>query len=246
MSGGYRDRDVGEEAHILVGAHTTVFRGRTPAAAGEHATPVWKIVVPLAGPIEWQVGRQSARQAAAVIYPPQLAHRARSNAAYLAVHIDAWHLGLGTARHGAVALDHMTAQRLRMLWSAVDSDELDEAARETVIQLRRQEVLAPAVPIDPRVSAVLDALPDADRLQELAGAVGLSPSRLRVLVRDVTGAPLVRLRMWERLRTSVAGLAHNPIATAAVNAGFADQPHLTRTATRLIGHTPADIAATLR
>ncbi|HSK96523.1 MAG TPA: helix-turn-helix domain-containing protein [Euzebyales bacterium] len=245
MNGAYGDH-VGVEARLLVGGHTMVFRGRTPAAAGEHATPVWKIVVPLAGPIEWQVGRQARRQAAGVIYPPQLAHRARSDAAYLAVHLDAWHLGLGPARHGAVALNHATAQRLRMLWSDVDADDLDEAARETVIQLRRQEVLAPPVPIDPRVGVVLDTLPDADRVQELAGEVGLSASRLRVLVRDVTGAPLVRLRMWERLRMSVAGLVDSPIATAAVDAGFADQPHLTRTATRLIGHTPADIAATLR
>lgn len=245
MSVGYRDDDIGGEARMLVGTHTTVFRGRTPAA-GEHATPVWKIVVPLAGPIEWQAGRGAARQAAAVVYPPQLAHRARCPAPYIAVHVDAWHLGLGPARHGAVALDHPTAERLRMLWSGVDVEELDDAARETVIQLRRQDLMAPTVPIDPRVRAVLDVLPDADRVQELAGAVGLSPSRLRALVRDVTGAPLVRLRMWERLRMSFTELADNPIATAAADAGFADQPHLTRTATRLIGHTPADIAATLR
>lgn len=246
MSGRCREHTMGADARILVGAHTTLFGGTAPAASGEHATPVWKIVIPLAGAIEWQVGHRPARQAAGVVYPPQLAHRARSSAGYLALHLDAWHLGLGPARHGAVPLDPATARRLRALWSAVDIEELDEAARDTVIHLRRRDLLAPAMPIDPRVAAALDTLPDAERVQELAGEVGLSPSRLRALVRDLTGAPLVRLRMWQRLRTSVAGLADNPIATAAVDAGFADQPHLTRTATRLIGHTPADLAATLR
>jgi AraC-like DNA-binding protein len=244
MSGGGGD-GADLRARVLIGSHTMVFSGTTPGASGRHATPVWKIVVPQAGPIQWQVGRH-ARQAAAVIYPPQLDHSARTGAAYLAVHIDAWHLGLGPAQHGAIGLDAAMAQRLRTLWSGVDSADLDAAACETVTDLRRHDLLAPGIPIDPRVSAVLDTLPDVDRVQELAGAVGLSPSRLRALVRDVTGASLVRLRMWRRLRTSVAGLAHDPIATAAVNAGFADQPHLTRTATRLVGHTPADIAATLR
>jgi AraC-like DNA-binding protein len=242
MSGG---GGAGTQARVVIDAHTMVFSGTTPGASGRHATPVWKIVVPLAGPIQWQVGRH-VRQAAGVIYPPQLAHSARTDAAYLAVHIDAWHLGLGTARHGAVPLDAAMAQRLRTLWLAADADGLDAAARETVTRLRQHDLLAPPVPIDPRVSSVLDTLPDGERVQELAGAVGLSPSRLRVLVRDVTGVPLVRLRMWRRLRMSVAGLADSPIATAAVDAGFADQPHLTRTATRLVGHTPADIAATLR
>jgi AraC-like DNA-binding protein len=37
-----------------------------------------------------------------------------------------------------------------------------------------------------------------------------------------------------------------PIALAAVDAGFADQAHLTRTATRLIGRTPGDLALMLQ
>jgi AraC-like DNA-binding protein len=36
-----------------------------------------------------------------------------------------------------------------------------------------------------------------------------------------------------------------PIALAAFDAGFADQAHLTRTATRLVGQTPGDLTRTL-
>jgi AraC-like DNA-binding protein len=41
-------------------------------------------------------------------------------------------------------------------------------------------------------------------------------------------------------------LVDKPIALAAVDAGFADQAHLTRTATRLIGRTPGDLARMLQ
>jgi AraC-like DNA-binding protein len=34
-------------------------------------------------------------------------------------------------------------------------------------------------------------------------------------------------------------MTDNPIALAAADAGFADQAHLTRTANRLLGQTPA-------
>jgi methylphosphotriester-DNA--protein-cysteine methyltransferase len=44
----------------------------------------------------------------------------------------------------------------------------------------------------------------------------------------------------------MVGLVDKPIALAAVDAGFADQAHLTRTATRLIGRTPADLALMLQ
>jgi AraC-like DNA-binding protein len=51
--------------------------------------------------------------------------------------------------------------------------------------------------------------------------------------------------MWRRLRTAILDLPAKPIALAAVDAGFADQAHLTRTATRLVGQTPGDLARLL-
>ncbi|RJL32280.1 helix-turn-helix domain-containing protein [Bailinhaonella thermotolerans] len=76
-------------------------------------------------------------------------------------------------------------------------------------------------------------------LADVAAEVGLSPPRLRALVREEAGVPLVRLRAWERLRDAVARLGAAPVAPAAADAGFADQAHLTRTARALIGRTPA-------
>jgi AraC-like DNA-binding protein len=47
------------------------------------------------------------------------------------------------------------------------------------------------------------------------------------------------VRMWQRLRTAMLSPPDKPIALAAADAGFADQAHLTRTARRLVGQTPA-------
>ncbi|MFB9431776.1 helix-turn-helix domain-containing protein [Streptoalloteichus tenebrarius] len=71
--------------------------------------------------------------------------------------------------------------------------------------------------------------------------MALSPPRLRALVREAAGAPLSRLRQWQRLRTAVRVLPHGSTADAATTAGFADQAHLTRTARRLAGRTPGSL-----
>jgi AraC-like DNA-binding protein len=160
----------------------------------------------------------------------------------MAVLIDPWYQGLGPGRSTAVALDSTTVEYLTGRWSRVGADELDERARQTVDYLRRRNLLPPAVAIDPRVAAAVRDLDVTDGVARAAADVGLSPSRLRALVHDLTGTSPARLRMWRRLRTAMRGLVDKPIALAAADAGFADQAHLTRTATRLIGQTPGDLA----
>jgi AraC-like DNA-binding protein len=100
-------------------------------------------------------------------------------------------------------------------------------------------LLPPALPIDPRVAAALRSLPAAERIDHVAVGVGMSPSRLRTLIHDLTGTSPAQLRTWQRLRTAMFSLTDKPIALAAADAGFADQAHLTRTANRLLGQTPA-------
>jgi DNA-binding CsgD family transcriptional regulator len=149
---------------------------------------------------------------------------------------------LGALGWPAVLPDSIGLQPIMQLRQAFD---LDENAREAVTYLRGQGVLPSAVPIDPRVAAALHDLPAADCVHHLAARVGLSPSRLRALIHDLTGVPPSRLRLWRRLRIAMASLPNKPIALAAVDAGFADQSHLTRTATRLVGQTPGELARVL-
>ena len=234
------------QVRLLAGVHTMVFHHPGGWTRNAHAHPGWKILIPLAGHITWRTGQGPARRAAGVIFPPQVAHPVSSAAAHISVFIDPWYQELGPGRRDAVPLDLATVEHIRALWSPGDGDDLDDRARETVTYLRRRDLLPPAASIDPRVAAALRDLPFAERVNHVAADVGLSPSRLRALIHDLTGAPPARLRMWQRLRTAIRSLPDKPIALAAADAGFADQAHLTRTAARLIGQTPGDLVRILR
>ena len=226
-------------ARLLAGSHTMVLHDPGGGVGSRHAHPAWTILVPLAGYIEWWTGQCPGWRTAGVIFPPRVAYRATSAVGHIAVFIDPWFQGLGPGRHAAVPLDPATVEHLRAVWSRVDVADLDEITRQTVTYLRRRDLLPPALPIDPRVAAALRSLPAAERIDHVAVGVGMSPSRLRTLVHDLTGTSPARLRTWQRLRTAMFSLTDKPIALAAADAGFADQAHLTRTANRLLGQTPA-------
>jgi AraC-like DNA-binding protein len=216
------------------------------SAEPERARPEWMILLSPAGHVEWWIGRCPGERAPGVIFPPQFSCQVSFAGAHMAVLIDPWYQGLGPGLGTAVPLDLATVEYLAGCWSTVGADDLDERARETVNHLRRRNLLPPAVAIDPRVAAAVRDLDATDGVAGAAAGVGLSPSRLRALVHDLTGTSPARLRMWRRLRTAMLGLVDKPIALAAADAGFADQAHLTRTATRLIGQTPGDLARMLQ
>jgi AraC-like DNA-binding protein len=116
---------------------------------------------------------------------------------------------------------------------------LDEA-------LDAETTLGEARPIDPRLRTVLDALEGDVDLARLAAQVGLSTARLRALAQAELGAPLAHWRLWLRLETAMLRLrAGDSLAAAAVEAGFADQPHLNRAMRRFFGVTPLAAAKLL-
>ena len=207
-----------------------------------HANPGWTIVISRAGDITWEADQRPTLHAAGVVFPPHVTHGVKSVAGHVSVFIDPWHLQLGPGHRRAIPLDLPTADHVRVLWPLGDAGDPDERARETVAHLRRQDLLPRRVAIDPRVAAALPNLEVADCLDQVAASVRLSPSRFRALVREQTGAPPAQWRIWRRLWAAILDLPAKPIALAAVDAGFADQAHLTRTATRLVGQTPGDLA----
>ena len=236
-----QERDVGQAAAL----HTMVFHYPEGQTIKEHVAPAWNVVIPVAGHINWRAGRGHGQGVAGAVFPPQIAHHTSSAARHTSVFIDPWHFGLGPGSGRPIALDDPTVLQLRALWALDQVGDSEEPARETVAILRRCDLLPAAVSVDPRVAAALRNLAAAESLADIALAVGLSPSRLRALFHAYTGTPPARLRMWQRLRVAIASLSAKPIALAAIDAGFADQAHLTRTATRLLGQTPADLAPVL-
>jgi AraC-like DNA-binding protein len=96
---------------------------------------------------------------------------------------------------------------------------------------------------DPAIDHAAIALRDpAARTADIAASIGLSERQLRRRTHDAAGygpktlQRILRFRRFTRLLDAAATLPD--LATAAVQAGYADQPHLTRECTALSGLTP--------
>ena len=90
------------------------------------------------------------------------------------------------------------------------------------------------------------------RAEDIADDVGLSPRQLRRRCHAAVGygpKTLQRVLRFRRFVSRIDALAQNPqspdgldLAGLAVQAGYADQAHLTRECGRLAGLTPAALA----
>ena len=106
----------------------------------------------------------------------------------------------------------------------------------------RQEQEPP--PLDPRIASILDDLrrdlPDSVMVEEIAGDVGLSPSRFMHLFNQEMGLPLRRYLLWLRLRRSALLMKQGITLTEAAHAaGFSDSAHLSRTFKEMFGIPPS-------
>jgi AraC-like DNA-binding protein len=89
----------------------------------------------------------------------------------------------------------------------------------------------------------------SERMQALAGRIGLSERTLRRRCMDAFGygfKTLDRILRFQRFFRLAAGSAHPRLAELADQAGYADQAHLTREVHRLCGATPRELVAQLR
>lgn len=103
--------------------------------------------------------------------------------------------------------------------------------------------LPPRPPVHPRIRKALRLMraDDADTsLAGLAAAVGLSPGRFMHAFTQSIGLPLRPYLAWLRLQRAAAAIvAGVPLAQAAVDAGFSDAAHMTRTFRRMLGMAPS-------
>ncbi len=84
-----------------------------------------------------------------------------------------------------------------------------------------------------------DRLDDPPSLEELASAVGISPSRLRHTFKEQTGLPISRYVLWMRLRAALLhALEGASMTQSAQEAGFSDAAHFTRTCRQMFGLPP--------
>lgn len=104
------------------------------------------------------------------------------------------------------------------------------------------ELLA-AAPADRAVEEAARRLSDpASRVEALAGELGLSDRQLRRRCHAAAGYGPKTLQRVLRFRRFLALDGHD-LARRALEAGYGDQPHLTRECVRLSGRTPAVLLA---
>lgn len=100
--------------------------------------------------------------------------------------------------------------------------------------------------VDARIERIVERIKRSPReslpLEVLASEVGLSPSRLLALFKAKVGVPIRRYRLWRRLYQSTLRLSAGcSLTEAAMEAGFADSPHFSRTYRDMIGMQPSTL-----
>jgi AraC-like DNA-binding protein len=127
------------------------------------------------------------------------------------------------------------------LWGEAVDERVAAGGMPALLELVRERLLG--VPIDPlaRAAALEMATPGA-RVDALGAALGVSERQLRRRFADAVGygpKTLARVLRFQRFLT----LSRNgdDLARLALDAGYADQAHLTRETRRLAGRTPLEL-----
>jgi AraC-like DNA-binding protein len=215
----------------------SVFSETTSARmAAVHAHPAWTLLLPVDGGTVTVVAGDVVRVGNdGVLLPPQIQYRAATDGPHVAVYANAWRSARPQSMRPRM-IGSSTARRVLGLLDVDHGTDLSGSTVELATLVGRMGAL------DSRLAFVIEALPDAGRLDGLAADVGISASRLRALANDNIGVPLTQLRLWSRLARAIAWLPYGTTATAATAAGFADQAHFTRTARRFLGRTPGGLS----
>jgi AraC-like DNA-binding protein len=105
-------------------------------------------------------------------------------------------------------------------------------------------------PLDARVAEAVQRLRDSRHVRrpllELAREVGLSPGRFRHVFRREVGMSAQSYVVWLRIYEACAALASGAsLSDAALEAGFSDAAHFTRTFRRTFGLAPSQVAGRL-
>lgn len=220
--------------HVLVAGLYEAFRLRLATGPWTHC----RMAVVAAGAVH---ALQTGDAPVAVLYPSPLQADHRSLAA-LVTGADEIGPGCLTGSGGETGLFR------EMLEGAAGAASADHALDEL---LRQRSLQRRARTLDPRVRRAVEALqqaPDrAPALTHLAGAIGLSSSRLMHLFAKDMGIPYRRYRTWCRLQMAMRNAqAGASLTDAALQAGFCDSQHFAHEFRRAFGMTASDVMHRLR
>jgi len=222
--------------HRYFGVDGALFLGPLPPGA-VHAHHAVQGSVALQGRLRVSIAGRAPDRAAAVLIAPDVPHAV--SASGLVAHFYALpesragsRLVAAFAGREAIELD---GGRLGPVRRALREAPSDERLFPACLDLLMQVALCRAPPEprrNPRPAKALASLRSrsaSPSLAALAREVGLSPDRLRHLIREQAGIPLRRYRRWVRLLGAIEALREGQSVTEAAHAaGFADAAHLSR------------------
>lgn len=134
------------------------------------------------------------------------------------------------------------------LWIERHLALLQEAATPTQAYALIEDLVGDAdvlpFQLDGRISRVVELIKRdvANNLssRHLAAQVNLSEPRLSQLFKETLGVPIRRYRQWHRLFVTAVGVSRGlSLTTAALEAGFTDSAHFSRTFRSILGVTPS-------
>ena len=148
------------------------------------------------------------------------------------------HLPMSTLLNREQPLSEATGQAFWLkssTWQCPDFDNVEIFVNRLV----RNEILVH----DPVVNAALQELPHRHSPHTLSPHT-LAPRTLRHRFLRATGLTYSHIRQFERAQQAAAHLrqGHSILDTVAALGNY-DQPHLTRSLKRFVGHTPAQLSA---
>jgi AraC family transcriptional regulator len=221
-----------------------------------HAHHAVQVTLALRGTVNLNtIGHSYAGSAAAVA--PDVSHTFQGDGAVAHVFVEP-ESRLGRALTGRVferaslaALDAgSVAESIAQLSAWYDRPDrkdaqLIELGRALVAQLADERAIAAVA--DPRVKRILAWAPGQLRnpvsLADAARLVGLSSGRARHLFVEQTGLPFRTWLLWLRLQKAIEGYARGMTLTdAALDAGFSDSAHFSRTFRCMFGITADSLA----
>ncbi len=241
----HRLNESGEQGEACVVSGGALHTSRSQRTT-QHAHYAWKVHVGLDAPVWVNSGERSeTKQARVIVVPPNVQHATGAVGWSVALFFEPGLRAMPWRETGpAYAVSGSQARHLvGLVNEAVTSSRVDVCC---FVDHVARGIFAPEThtrSLDARVSAALAAIRrdvDVD-LRSLASALRLSLDRLTHLVSEQTGMPLRRHALWQRvLRVLGAGAPPASLAAAALEAGFSDHAHMTRSFRRFLGRAPSE------
>ncbi|MCB9614528.1 MAG: helix-turn-helix transcriptional regulator [Sandaracinus sp.] len=208
----------------------------------DHAAPVFKLVVGIDADVRFRhAGREG--KARAVWVPPGVTQAMGSEGVTVAFLAEpgAWQTPWRSDACVPVVLDARATDAATSIARASlrgrasdDPAALDAVFGRLALEGSRR--------CDRRVERALERLSASASIGAVASSVGLSPERLRHLARRELGVSLATWRLWQRTQRATADVVGGrAVARAAVDAGFSDHAHFTRSFVRFLGRTPSSM-----